>query len=161
MDYTPKYAQVIQAIRARIESGEYPPGSKLPSETELVAEWGVSRSTIVRALQTLALTGWIVREHGRGSFVKRAPSDSVDAVLGIDPDDPAQQVAARDVAACAALVGALVERRRNLGLTRGEVAERMGVPVSVVDDVESIAADPPLSVVYRYVRVVGARLDIR
>lgn len=158
MDYTPKYAQVIQAIRARIESGEYPPGSKLPSETELVAEWGVSRSTIVRALQTLALTGWIVREHGRGSFVKR---DSVDAVLGIDPDDPAQQVAARDVAACAALVGALVERRRNLGLTRGEVAERMGVPVSVVDDVESIAADPPLSVVYRYARVVGARLDIR
>ncbi|MEV6979919.1 GntR family transcriptional regulator [Sphaerisporangium sp. NPDC051017] len=66
----PKYAQIVTAIRHRIADGTYPPGSQLPSETALVREFAVSRPTVVRALQTLQLRGFIDREHGRGSFVK-------------------------------------------------------------------------------------------
>ncbi|WP_157249008.1 GntR family transcriptional regulator [Nonomuraea typhae] len=69
----PKYAQIVQAIRQKIADGTYPPGSLLPSETQLVREFGVSRPTVVRALQVLQLRGTIVREHGKGSFVKSAP----------------------------------------------------------------------------------------
>ncbi|MEV4888824.1 GntR family transcriptional regulator [Nonomuraea sp. NPDC055795] len=69
----PKYAQIVQAIRQKIADGTYPPGSMLPSETQLVREFGVSRPTVVRALQVLQLRGAIVREHGKGSFVKSAP----------------------------------------------------------------------------------------
>ncbi|NAS25371.1 GntR family transcriptional regulator [Herbidospora sp. NEAU-GS84] len=68
----PKYAQIVQAIRRKIADGTYPPGSLLPSETQLVREFGVSRPTVVRALQVLQLRGTIDREHGKGSFVKAA-----------------------------------------------------------------------------------------
>jgi DNA-binding GntR family transcriptional regulator len=70
----PKYAQIVQVLRRRIADGTYPPGSLLPSESALVREFGVSRPTVVRALQTMELRGEIDREHGRGSFVKAAPS---------------------------------------------------------------------------------------
>ncbi|MGW7483484.1 GntR family transcriptional regulator [Nonomuraea muscovyensis] len=85
MDFAPpKYAQVMRAIQERIESGEYAPGDMLPSETQLVRELGVGRTTVVRALQTLAMQGWIEREHGRGSFVKGRPdSDAETARPGL------------------------------------------------------------------------------
>jgi GntR family transcriptional regulator len=66
----PKYAQIVNAIQRRIGDGTYPPGSLLPSETQLVREFGVSRPTVVRALEVLRSQGWIDREHGRGSFVR-------------------------------------------------------------------------------------------
>ncbi|GAB3149243.1 GntR family transcriptional regulator [Microbispora hainanensis] len=69
----PKYAQIVQAIRRRIADGTYPPGSLLPSETQLINEFHVSRPTVVRALQVLQLRGVIEREHGKGSFVKATP----------------------------------------------------------------------------------------
>ncbi|MFI7133857.1 GntR family transcriptional regulator [Nonomuraea sp. NPDC050153] len=70
----PKYAQIVQAITGKIADGTYPPGSLLPSETQLVKEFGVSRPTVVRALQVLQLRNVIDREHGRGSYVKAAPA---------------------------------------------------------------------------------------
>jgi len=76
----PKYAQVMATIQQRIEAGEYAPGDMLPSETQLVRELGVGRTTVVRALQTLAMQGWIEREHGRGSFVKGRPDSPADRV---------------------------------------------------------------------------------
>ncbi|WP_433500210.1 GntR family transcriptional regulator [Sphaerimonospora sp. CA-214678] len=81
MDFAPpKYAQVMTAIQQRIRDGEYAPGTMLPSETQLVREFGVGRTTVVRALQTLAMQGWIEREHGRGSFVKGRPETPTDRV---------------------------------------------------------------------------------
>lgn len=81
MDFAPpKYAQVMTAIQQRIEAGEYAPGDMLPSETQLVREFGVGRTTVVRALQTLAMQGWIEREHGRGSFVKGRPESPANQV---------------------------------------------------------------------------------
>lgn len=81
MDFAPpKYAQVMAALQQRIQDGEYAPGEMLPSETQLVREFGVGRTTVVRALQTLAMQGWIEREHGRGSFVKGRPESSPDRI---------------------------------------------------------------------------------
>lgn len=81
MDYAPpKYIQVMSTIQQRIEAGEYRPGDMLPSESQLVREFGVGRTTVVRALQTLAMQGWITREHGRGSFVKGRPESPADRV---------------------------------------------------------------------------------
>ncbi|WP_433248639.1 GntR family transcriptional regulator [Streptosporangium sp. CA-135522] len=72
----PKYAQIVTAIRRKIADGTYPPGSQLPSETQLVREFAVSRPTVVRALQVLQLRGIIDREHGKGSYVKTPPPGS-------------------------------------------------------------------------------------
>src|SRR3984957_13990203 len=73
-DSSPKYAQVVAEIRRRIERGTYPPGSLLPSEHQLVAEFGISRPTIVRALAALRQDGWIDTQQGKGSFVRGRPA---------------------------------------------------------------------------------------
>lgn len=75
----PKYARVVLELRRRIENGDYPPGSMLPSESQLVRDFAVGRTTVVRALQMLQQDGWITREHGRGSFVKGRPGPAARA----------------------------------------------------------------------------------
>ncbi len=69
-DDTPKYAQVVNEIKSRIERGVYPAGTLLPSEHQLALEFGVSRPTIVRSLATLRQDEWIETQQGKGSFVR-------------------------------------------------------------------------------------------
>lgn len=74
-DYAPpKYAQVVAEIKQRIERGDYPPGSLLPSEHQLVSDFAVSRPTIVKALSSLRQDGWIETQQGKGSFVRGRPA---------------------------------------------------------------------------------------
>src|SRR6185437_14882313 len=74
-EYTPpKYAQVIAELQKRIDSGEYPPGSLLPSENQLSGEFGIARPTVVRALRVLRQEGWIDTQQGKGSFVRGRPA---------------------------------------------------------------------------------------
>ena len=74
-EYTPpKYAQVINELRRRIEAGEYPPGSLLPSEHQLTGEFQIARPTVVRALRVLRQDGWIETQQGKGSFVRGRPA---------------------------------------------------------------------------------------
>src|SRR5580692_2157360 len=74
-EYTPpKYAQIIAAVQERMESGEYPAGSLLPSEYQLSAEFGTARPTVVRALRELRQSGWIDTQQGKGSFVRGRPA---------------------------------------------------------------------------------------
>ena len=74
-EYTPpKYAQVIAELQQRIENGEYPPGSLMPSEHQLSGEFGIARPTVVRALRVLRQEGWIETQQGKGSFVRGRPA---------------------------------------------------------------------------------------
>jgi len=85
-DYAPpKYAQVVAEIQRRISEGEYQPGTLLPSEHQLVADFGVSRPTIVKALSSLRQDGWIDTQQGRGSFVRGRP-----ALAGVHRTRPAE-----------------------------------------------------------------------
>lgn len=77
----PRYAAIRDAIEARILSGALKPGARLPSEQELVAEYGVSRMTAGRALRELAEAGLVVRRRKAGSFV--AAPRAEEALLGI------------------------------------------------------------------------------
>jgi DNA-binding GntR family transcriptional regulator len=84
---TPKYSQVITEIKRRIENGSYPAGTLLPSEHQLVGEFGVSRPTIVKALGALRQDGWIDTQQGKGSFVRGRP-----ALAGAERTRPAHGV---------------------------------------------------------------------
>lgn len=64
----PLYAQVEAALSRRI-ADELQPGDRLPSETELITVFGVSRITIRRAVANLAARGLVDVVQGRGSFV--------------------------------------------------------------------------------------------
>ncbi|MGV9597156.1 GntR family transcriptional regulator [Streptosporangium sandarakinum] len=70
----PKYAQLVQTLQRRIEAGTYPPGSLLPSENQLIQEFGVSRPTVVAALRVLREQGWIESQQGKGRFVRGRPA---------------------------------------------------------------------------------------
>jgi GntR family transcriptional regulator len=66
----PMHYQVEQDMRERIEKGTWKSGQQLPSEMELCALYGVSRTTLRQAISVLVDEGLIVRERGRGSFVR-------------------------------------------------------------------------------------------
>ncbi|HEX3956469.1 MAG TPA: GntR family transcriptional regulator, partial [Trebonia sp.] len=74
-EYTPpKFAQLVDELRRRIEAGEYPPGSLLPSEHQLSRDFGMARPTVVRALRVLRQDGWIETQQGIGSTVRGRPA---------------------------------------------------------------------------------------
>lgn len=72
-DRRPLYRQVYEYLRNEIVSGRRPPGEKLPTESDLAAQLGVSAITSRRALRDLAAEGFIERTPGRGSIVQRVP----------------------------------------------------------------------------------------
>ncbi len=90
----PKYAQVVNAVQERILDDTYPAGTMIPSESQLMAEFGASRPVVVRALGILQQDGWIDSRPGKGRFVRsrssmaarQAPGRAV-ALLG--PDEAA------------------------------------------------------------------------
>ncbi len=65
----PRYLGVKHMIQQRISSGDWTPGQRVPSENELVADLGLSRMTINRALRELANEGVLTRIQGLGTFV--------------------------------------------------------------------------------------------
>lgn len=66
---TPLYQQVFEEIKGAIESGEYAPKERIPSEPELAEQYGVSRITVRRAVEELCSEGYLVKQQGRGTFV--------------------------------------------------------------------------------------------
>lgn len=73
-------------LRKAIQSGEYPPGSQLPSEAELISLLGVSRTTIREALRSLEEGGLVIRRHGVGTFVLERPIVNNFGII-ITPDE--------------------------------------------------------------------------
>jgi len=64
-----RYHQVLEGIRAKIESGRLRPGDRLPPVRALVKASGVSSATVVRALDELERQGYVVARRGVGTFV--------------------------------------------------------------------------------------------
>ncbi|MDE2395731.1 MAG: UTRA domain-containing protein [Burkholderiales bacterium] len=64
----PPYARVKQYLKDSLEQGRWPPGALMPSEAELVAQFGVSRMTVNRALRELQAEGFVERSQGIGTF---------------------------------------------------------------------------------------------
>lgn len=67
----PLYSQVKEDLLRRIQGGELPPGSRIPSEKELTKAYGVSTITIRRAVAELVEESTLERKQGKGTFVLR------------------------------------------------------------------------------------------
>ena len=65
----PLYHQLYQILRDDIVRGEWQPGDMIPPESELIAQYQLSRTTVRQVLDMLANEGLIYRQQGRGTFV--------------------------------------------------------------------------------------------
>ena len=65
----PVYRQLVQILTARIERGDWQPGRAIPSEPRLVAEYGVGRDTVRRAVAVLVEEGLVFTVPHRGTYV--------------------------------------------------------------------------------------------
>jgi GntR family transcriptional regulator of arabinose operon len=77
-----KYRDILEKIQEDILSGRYTPGQRIPSETELVRRYGVSRMTVFRAMRELQTMGMVVRRVGSGTFVSET-SNAKSHVFGL------------------------------------------------------------------------------
>lgn len=68
--FVPVYLQISEEIKSQILSGEYKEGDRLPSESEYIRKYKVTRTTMQRSLAVLVNEGLIERIHGKGSFVR-------------------------------------------------------------------------------------------
>lgn len=168
--YAPKYVQIVGTLRRRIADGTYPVGSKLPSESDLTREFGVSRPTVVRALNEMQLLGEIDREHGRGTYVKAAPGQAADnsrpglAVLDRHETETAlkvvqvgQQSAPWRVADRLGVAeSARVHLRRYVSFQDSEVSELVSIwaPLDVARSA-GLDQDGPLTVPLRRLLIAG------
>ena len=65
---TAPYARVKHFLKEQLSAGRWPPGTLMPSDAELVAQFGVSRMTVTRALRELQAEGLVERLQGVGTF---------------------------------------------------------------------------------------------
>ncbi|RKF52406.1 GntR family transcriptional regulator [Bacillus wiedmannii] len=65
----PKYRQIIDYMKEKIENGEWPIGSKIPSQRQLAKLFHVNRSTVITALDELMADGLIQSQIGVGTIV--------------------------------------------------------------------------------------------
>lgn len=72
-----KYYIVMETIKEQIEKGILKPNDKLPSENQLSEEFGISRHTIRKAIGILENEGYVVAEHGKGTFVASRKREKV------------------------------------------------------------------------------------
>ncbi|MER6755474.1 GntR family transcriptional regulator [Micromonospora echinofusca] len=84
----PRYRAIAEELRRRIEIGNITPGTLLPAESALMAEFRASRGTVRSALAELRRTGFAMTAHGRGTVARLqaapAPTES-------EADGPAVQ----------------------------------------------------------------------
>ncbi|MER7768226.1 GntR family transcriptional regulator [Kitasatospora sp. NPDC096140] len=81
------HKQVAAAMRESIAAGEWPPGTQLPTETDLAQKYGVSRPTVRLAVAALRSEGQLDVKQGRGTFVRTAvhgPSSILDRTIATE-----------------------------------------------------------------------------
>jgi GntR family transcriptional regulator, transcriptional repressor for pyruvate dehydrogenase complex len=68
---------VSEAVLALIRNGELKPGTRLPSEPELIAMTGVSRSSVREAIRSLETMGLLEIRRGKGTYIREIDTGSV------------------------------------------------------------------------------------
>ena len=71
-----RYEEIADDLRKRIDAGEFPPGSRLPTRRELTAHYEVTEPVIDRAMQILRVLGVTETLAGVGVFVRDQASES-------------------------------------------------------------------------------------
>jgi DNA-binding GntR family transcriptional regulator len=80
--FRPAYVQLVAILSNQIGSGEFRPGQRLPSESQLCERYDVSPMTVRRAINILVDQGLVTTAQGKGTFVK--PMELSTVTFGLD-----------------------------------------------------------------------------
>lgn len=69
----PLHEQIAEIMRERISAGQWPVDYRIPSNTTLIEEFGVSPMTLRAALRTLIAEGLLRARQGAGTYVRATP----------------------------------------------------------------------------------------
>lgn len=69
----PRYSQIVAELRRRIETGDLPPGARVPSTREITRRWGVAMATATKVLTELRHEGLVRAVPGVGTVVETRP----------------------------------------------------------------------------------------
>jgi GntR family transcriptional regulator len=90
---SPLHLKISKELHRQMLQGNYPPGTKLPSEHQLMANFNVSRITVRQAIANLASQGLVTAQQGKGVFVNEQQkiAHSLSSPLLFVADDMAQR----------------------------------------------------------------------
>jgi GntR family transcriptional regulator len=133
------WEQVYNYLKVRLVQGHFPPGHKLPAESELAKSLNVSRVSLREALQRLELEGYIERKRGVGTFVIDRNPAHVEA--GIE-----KLISMSSVIRSRGHVPGTKETIIYAESATEDIAARLGIrigdPVTVIDRVRTIDGKP-------------------
>lgn len=86
---------LLRSLRASIDSGEWTPGQRLPTERDLARSHGLGRNTVRRVLGELESRGLIVRHVGRGTFVTDRSEQTSNGEMDAREVSPEEMMEAR------------------------------------------------------------------
>jgi DNA-binding transcriptional regulator YhcF (GntR family) len=123
----PRARRVYTILRDGLLSGEFAPGTQLPSHTQLARQFGVATLTVRHVLAHLEEEGLVSREHGRGTFAR---ARTAPAVLIVEDDALARtllqtyvtRAGYRPIEACCSREGlAVLEQDRTIALVLSDI----------------------------------------
>ena len=123
------YRGIADEIRNRITSGEIAPGTKLASGSQLMEQYGASRTTIRLAMAALENEGLIATEQGRGSYVREWSSLTHHATRAERVDRPASSTDAFVAEAREAGFEPSTSFSMHIEPAVAEIADRLQIPI--------------------------------
>ena len=78
-----KHQQIFDYIQRSILEGEFQDGRRIPSENQLVKQFGVARATVAKALRELEHLGLLTRRRGSGSYVCAPEGTATESAVGL------------------------------------------------------------------------------
>jgi DNA-binding GntR family transcriptional regulator len=130
-------AQVAATLRRKIYAGEYPPGTALPSATDLAARHGHSRALMSEALGRLAAEELVSPERGRGTFVR--PRRVYQAVVEIPRIGRREAREQHRLARDAGLAGDADEAIRRISVETGAAQAKILVSVECASPARAVS----------------------
>lgn len=158
--------EIAENLRAAITRGEYGPGAKLPSRSELVQRYSVAAQTVTSAIDTLRAEGLVVGLTGSGWYVRERPPVMR---LARNRLSRAERAAGRGTFTSDAHSGgwaARVEVEIRIDSASDEVAGALGIAPGaevLVRDRVMFAADQPVQLAVSYLPrdlTVGTRIEV-
>ena len=135
----PLYFQLKTFLIEEILRGTYKPGDRLPTEHELCAEHGISRTPIARALSELAEEGVVLRTRGKGTFVNphwaRRDGQQAEIRVVVPAEGPWDKIVDQGLAAVTPVNLAVVPRTELHHVLTHAVAEGQAPDLAVLDSV--------------------------